>query len=102
MQRIRPTTQPAAMLRDGQLMIHKECASELGIYATFLGYVMSFALDRHSSLMFIAAVMKWNNSDGKKTYVNKFIGHLLRTKLGTTDEGGVVAGFAVLDSPYLV
>lgn len=28
-------------------------------------------------------------------------GHLLRTKAATSDEGGVAAGFAVLDSPYL-
>jgi glutathione synthase len=29
-------------------------------------------------------------------------GHLLRTKAATSDEGGVAAGFAVLDSPMLV
>ena len=29
-------------------------------------------------------------------------GHLLRTKVEGVDEGGVAAGFAVLDSPLLV
>jgi len=29
------------------------------------------------------------------------VGHLVRTKTETSDEGGVAAGFAVLDSPYL-
>lgn len=29
-------------------------------------------------------------------------GHLVRTKTAASNEGGVAAGFAVLDSPYLV
>jgi hypothetical protein len=29
-------------------------------------------------------------------------GHMLRTKPSEADEGGVAAGFAVIDSPYLV
>lgn len=29
-------------------------------------------------------------------------GHLVRTKRSNSNEGGVAAGFAVLDSPYLV
>lgn len=33
--------------------------------------------------------------------LNKEAGHLLRTKISNSDEGGVAAGFAVLDSPYL-
>ena len=30
------------------------------------------------------------------------VGHLVRTKRTDSNEGGVAAGFAVLDSPYLV
>ncbi|XP_059485491.1 glutathione synthetase-like isoform X2 [Neocloeon triangulifer] len=33
---------------------------------------------------------------------NKQVGHMLRTKLSTADEGGVAAGLGALDSPYLV
>uniref|UniRef100_A0A6M2DUC9 Glutathione synthetase n=1 Tax=Xenopsylla cheopis TaxID=163159 RepID=A0A6M2DUC9_XENCH len=33
---------------------------------------------------------------------NKQVGHMLRTKSSTTDEGGVAAGLGALDSPYLV
>lgn len=33
---------------------------------------------------------------------NKHVGHMLRTKLATADEGGVIAGVGALDSPYLV
>lgn len=33
--------------------------------------------------------------------LNEEVGHLVRTKVSTANEGGVAAGFAVLDSPYL-
>jgi len=41
---------------------------------------------------------------GSKDYILKSVGggHLLRTKAVSTDEGGVMAGASVLDSPYLV
>lgn len=34
--------------------------------------------------------------------VNEIGGHLLRTKAHATHEGGVAAGFAVIDSPLLI
>jgi hypothetical protein len=34
--------------------------------------------------------------------VNAEVGHLVRTKASDSNEGGVAAGYAVLDSPYLV
>lgn len=34
--------------------------------------------------------------------LNAEAGHLVRTKSSSSNEGGVAAGFAVLDSPYLV
>ncbi|KAJ2940815.1 hypothetical protein O0L34_g10064 [Tuta absoluta] len=37
-----------------------------------------------------------------KIMSNKQVGHMLRTKLATADEGGVAAGLGALDSPYLV
>lgn len=33
---------------------------------------------------------------------NRVLGHLLRTKALGTNEGGVAAGFAVIDTPYLI
>jgi hypothetical protein len=33
--------------------------------------------------------------------INEEVGHLVRTKTSSSDEGGVAAGFAVLDSPLL-
>lgn len=34
--------------------------------------------------------------------LNQEAGYLLRTKSSDSDEGGVAAGFAVLDSPILI
>jgi glutathione synthase len=41
-------------------------------------------------------------SRGGEVLVNQAVGHLLRTKTASSNEGGVAAGFAVLDSPLLV
>ena len=41
-------------------------------------------------------------SDGDEIVFNRQHGHLLRTKMFGVDEGGVAAGYSVLDSPYLV
>ncbi|CAH0551185.1 unnamed protein product [Brassicogethes aeneus] len=40
--------------------------------------------------------------DSQKILVNRQVGHMLRTKLSTSNEGGVAAGAGALDSPYLV
>lgn len=39
---------------------------------------------------------------GKEMVMNKAAGHLLRTKAIEHADGGVAAGVAVLDTPYLV
>ncbi|KAM3174103.1 hypothetical protein ACTXT7_011225 [Hymenolepis weldensis] len=57
--------------------ITKEMISELGIYGILL-------------------------SDDKVEVENDHAGHLLRTKFVGVDEGGVVTGFASLDTPLLV
>ena len=36
-----------------------------------------------------------------KVVINEQCGYLMRTKVSSSDEGGVAAGFAVLDSLYL-
>ena len=55
-----------------------ECSSELGTFAAFLG------------------------DDSGNVKLNCFLGHLLRSKVATVEDGGVAAGVAVLDSPFLV
>jgi len=42
------------------------------------------------------------NSQGKKILLNESAGYLLRTKLSNVDDGGVAAGIAVLDTPFLI
>ncbi|CAA0829277.1 Glutathione synthetase- chloroplastic [Striga hermonthica] len=76
MQRIFPVISRAVLMRDG--ISHKEhVISELGIYGTYLR----------------------NKTD---VIVNDNSGYLMRTKVSSSNEGGVAAGFAVLDSVYLV
>lgn len=75
MQRIFPTVNPALLVREG--ISHKDHAvSELGIYGAYL-----------------------RNKD--KIIMNEQSGYLMRTKVSSSNEGGVAAGFAVLDSLYL-
>lgn len=48
--------------------------------------------------MFITSLF---DGEGKEI-LNKHAGHLLRTKLSSTDEGGVATGFSVVSSPLLI
>jgi glutathione synthase len=63
------------MVREGSA-VEVESLSELGIYGTLV---------KHAG----------------EVLLNAEAGHLLRTKAATSNEGGVAAGFAVLDSPFL-
>ncbi|KAJ6844449.1 glutathione synthetase, chloroplastic [Iris pallida] len=75
MQRIFPTASRSYLMREG--ICHQENAiSELGVYGAYL-----------------------RNRD--KVIMNQECGYLMRTKVSSSDEGGVAAGFAVLDSIYL-
>ena len=76
MQRIMPPANTSVMLRLGAV-VEGDTLSELGVYGTFL-------------------------RRGDEVLLNREAGHLVRTKAATSDEGGVAAGFAVLDSPMLV
>ncbi|XVF14723.1 hypothetical protein REPUB_Repub09cG0086200 [Reevesia pubescens] len=75
MQRIFPTVSPTFLMRDG--ICHKDHAiSELGVYSAYL-------------------------RNEEKVIMNDQCGYLMRTKISSSNEGGVAAGFAVLDSIYL-
>ncbi|GAA5825314.1 hypothetical protein JCM11251_006933 [Rhodosporidiobolus azoricus] len=60
-----------------------EVVSELGVYGVVL-------------------VNEKKVGDKVEVLVNETVGHLLRTKDTTSDEGGVAVGFSVIDSPLLV
>ena len=76
MQRIQPPAQRAIMVRRGAA-VEADTLSELGVYSTWV---------RRGSTVLLSAEA----------------GHLVRTKAASSDEGGVAAGYAVLDSPLLV
>nr|VDD39038.1 unnamed protein product [Brassica oleracea] len=75
MQRIFPKVSNVFLVREG--VYHKDQAiSELGIYGAYL-------------------------RNKERVIINEQSGYLMRTKVSSSDEGGVAAGFAVLDSIYL-
>lgn len=77
MERLRPDVTPALLVRGGAVS-RADTVTEMGIYGLFIG-------------------------DGKNApLMNEAAGHLLRTKTLGVDEGGVAAGYAVLDSPLLI
>lgn len=82
MERIFPDPEPAKLVRLGEVL-SCDAICEFGVYSVSLTDV---------------------SQDYKKTnfLLNSPAGHLIRTKVDGTDEGGVAAGFAVLDSPILI
>ncbi|KAJ9512241.1 hypothetical protein QJQ45_012796 [Haematococcus lacustris] len=76
MQKILPPPQRSVLVRAGQ-WAEADTLSELGVYGVFL-------------------------RRGDQVLLNAEAGHLVRTKRADSNEGGVAAGFAVLDSPRLV
>lgn len=76
MQRIKPSKNTSVLVRKGKCST-EETLTELGVYGVYLQVKDEVVL-------------------------NDCVGHLLRTKTSSSNEGGVAAGFAVLDSPYLV
>lgn len=82
MERINPPEIYAYMLRMGQI-IEGHTLSELGIFSS----------------VFIDTTKK---NPGESPIENQTFGRLLRTKGKESNEGGVNAGFAVIDSPLIV
>lgn len=76
MERILPPPYKNVLVKQG-VAVEADVACELGAYGVFL-------------------------SKGREILTNKHVGHLLRTKTANTDEGGVAAGFAVIDSPLII
>lgn len=78
MDRITPPVQANYMVRPGQEVKEPiDLVSELGIFGVIIG-------------------------DDKRIMTNRQVGHMLRSKLSSANEGGVAAGSGALDSPYLV
>lgn len=75
MERVFPLPQRNVLIQPGKSVRFDDVISELGIYGVIIG-------------------------EAGQVHYNKETGHLVRTKTLETDEGGIAAGFAVLDSPY--
>ncbi|XP_010550964.1 PREDICTED: glutathione synthetase, chloroplastic [Tarenaya hassleriana] len=75
MQRIFPKVSRTFLVREG-IYRKDQAISELGVYGAYL-----------------------RNKD--RVIINEQSGYLMRTKVSSSNEGGVAAGFAVLDSIYL-
>lgn len=73
---IKPPPIRNVILLQGEV-IESEIISELGIFGIIIG-------------------------KGREVLINETGGHLLRTKRKESEEGGVAAGYAVVDSPLLV
>ncbi|CAG5120752.1 unnamed protein product [Candidula unifasciata] len=77
MQRIFPWQQKNYLVKTGVPFALSDVVSELGIYGVYIG-------------------------SGDREIENYECGHMMRTKITGTDEGGIVAGFAVLDTPFVL
>lgn len=78
MERIIPPVQRCYLIHPNQPdPIFTDVVSELGIFGVIIG-------------------------DDKNVLINHQVGHMLRTKIATANEGGVSAGYGALDSPFLV
>lgn len=79
MERIIPPLSEGYMIRPGGPEVPDlvELVSELGIFGVIIG-------------------------DSQKILSNSQVGHMLRTKIASANEGGVAAGLGALDSPYLI
>lgn len=77
MEKLKPKPHAAVSINSDTSQHHSHTLSEFGIYSVHL-------------------------TNGKKSYINRYSGHLVRTKDINTNEGGVASGFAVLDSPWQI
>ncbi|OMH84435.1 Glutathione synthetase [Zancudomyces culisetae] len=73
------------------IVVDHDSISELGIFGVYLSIEDGNDTDNGKSTPF----------QQQSVVINKVAGHLLRSKSSNENEGGVAAGFAVLDSPIL-
>ena len=78
MEKICPPSTEGSLVRGGEVVYKGDCVCELGVFGVTL------------------------REYGGRTILDKAVGHILRAKSVTTDEGGVAAGYAFLSSPKLV
>lgn len=101
MKLIKPLQKKNYMIKNDTIeAIKSDFINEIGIYGAIIGY------ETCNIIIVIKILLNFKNyfylnSDNDKIYYNEIGGYLLRSKLPTTNEGGVAAGFSALDSIYL-
>ena len=75
------------MLRNGQLSKH-DSLSEFGFYSCLFTRNTATSAD--------------GSGQARETVTNEVLGTLMRTKANHHNEGGVNAGYSVIDSPFVV
>lgn len=101
MERIHPPKLPALMLRNGQVSKH-EAESEFGFYSCLLTRNKPRVNDEQESGMTADGEVTSVPSQPRETILNETLGSLMRTKASHHNEGGVHAGSAVIDTPFVV
>merc|ERR1712194_813538 len=89
MEKICATSAPAWLLQKGVAQ-KTDTVAELGIFASYLARGNRLGRDLERLC------------DSQQVLVNSACGAVLRTKHASSEEGGVCAGFGVLDTPFLL
>lgn len=80
---------PALMLRNGEISKHNSL-SEFGFFSCV--FTKNAAAGQADS----------SQSSAMETIANEVLGTLMRTKASHSNEGGVNAGYSVIDTPFVV
>ena len=107
MQRIFPSPQNTAFLRNGKLEVLPSI-TELGIFGTFVGYgsspsspLSALPIEATAIELLAAEAGAATASDTVSPILNNYGGYLVRTKPLGVDEGGVATGYSVINSIVL-
>lgn len=104
MERIFPPISKGYMIRPGgpSPPTIVDLVSELGIFGAVIGLVICKAIKTYCFRFAYFHLFSFSIFSDKNAIVyNSQCGHMLRTKLEKSNEGGVAAGSGALDSPYL-
>ena len=101
MERIFPKEESAVLVRNGKAETIEKTVSELGVYSVFLGNGSENEGDKKGKKGKEDFVVV-SSDDCSSVIMNEAAGYLLRTKPSESDEGGVAAGYAVLDAVVLI
>ena len=98
MERIFPKEEQSILVRSGKAETLDKTVSELGVYGVFLGNGSNEDIHSQSNNSSSKEDLSCVKTKRDGVILNDSAGYLLRTKPSESDEGGVAAGYAVLDA----